>query len=302
MQSDDLDTSGFLRLALHRFGLDADQSPASLESRSGAGVHAVRTSTGAAAYLKLTPVALGSEALAAARRELCFYRQLAARVPVRTPRLLDASDDADGVVLLLAAAGTPVPVGSWTADMWTTLGRDLAALHEMTNLGQPAWDRPDDLRSAVAVPDLVAIGKFWSATLPRLTELIATRGDLAKAMDTLPSVFVHGDCHTGNIVVSGGSLSFLDWQTAGSGRPGADLAFVNVRAATHGVTAPADLTAAYLKHRDIDRRELQLAILAEELAIYVFQWPPFAAYNTPAEAQRVRQRASRLTTRWFDGA
>jgi aminoglycoside phosphotransferase (APT) family kinase protein len=285
---------------LQRFGLDSDQSPASRESRSGAGVHAVSTSTGDAAYLKLTPMALGSEALAAARRELRFYRQLAARVPVRTPRLLDASDDGDGVVLLLEATGTPVPVGSWTADMWTALGRDLAALHEMADPGQAAWTRPDQLRAALAAPDLVAIEEFWGATLPQLAELIAAREDLVTAMDVLPSVLVHGDCHTDNIAVSGGSLSFLDWQTTGRGRPGSDLAFLNVRAATAGVTAPVELTTAYMRHRDIDRRVLQHALLAEELAVYVFQWPPFAAYNTLTKVERVRRRASRLTTHWFE--
>jgi aminoglycoside phosphotransferase (APT) family kinase protein len=288
--------------ALQRFRLKPDRPPAHLESSSGAGVHAVRTSGGDAAYLKLTPTALGSDALAAARRELRFYRQLAVRVPVRTPRLLDASDDEDGVMLLLAATGTTAPAELWTVDMWTTLGRDLAALHDMADPAEPAWIRPDHLRAALAEPDLVAVERFWGATLPRLGDLISARGDLANAMDALPAVFVHGDCHTGNIAVTGESLSFLDWQMAGSGRPGTDLAFLNVRAAPAGVTSPAELTAAYLRHRDVDRRLLELALLAEELAVYIFQWPPYAAYNAPAGVERVRARASRLTTRWFHQA
>jgi aminoglycoside phosphotransferase (APT) family kinase protein len=300
VQSDHPVASGLLQNALQRFELDLDQLSTSLETRSGAGVHAVSTSTGDAAYLKLTPMALGSEALAAARRELRFYRRLAATVPVRTPRLLDASDDGEGVILLLAAAGTPIPVRSWTTDMWAALGRDLAALHEMADPGQPAWTRPDQLRAALAAPDLVATEEFWGTTLPQLAELIAARGDLVRAMDVLPPVFVHGDCHTDNIAVSGGSLSFLDWQMAGRGRPGTDLAFLNVRAATGGVTAPVELTTEYMRHRDIDRGVLRRALLAEELAIYVFQWPPFAAYNTPVEVERVRRKTSRLTTRWFE--
>jgi aminoglycoside phosphotransferase (APT) family kinase protein len=284
--------------ALRRFGVEPDEPETRLESRSGAGIHAVRTSGGAAAYLKLTPAALGPDALAAARRELRFYRELAARAPVRTPRLLDAAEDGDGVALLLAAAGAPADVRTWTPGMWAALGRDLAALHS----GEPAWRRPDQLRAALAAPDLAAVELFWGATLPRLADLVSARTDLNRAMDALPAVFVHGDCHTGNIAVTGESLTFLDWQMSGSGRPGTDLAFLTVRATPAGVTAPPDLTAAYLRHRNVDRRTLQLALLAEELAVYLFQWPPFAAYNTPAGVERVRQRAARLTTRWFQEA
>jgi aminoglycoside phosphotransferase (APT) family kinase protein len=185
--------------------------------------------------------------------------------------------------------------------MWAALGRDLAALHE-TDMGEFGWARPDTLRSALAAPDLVAVERFWGATLPRLADVIAAREELANAMDVLPSVFVHGDSHTGNIAVADESLIFLDWQMSGTGRPGADLSFLNVRAAPAGVTAPPELAAAYLRNRDVGPRALERALLAEEMAVYVFQWPPFAAYNTPAGVERVRQRASLLATRWFQEA
>ncbi|MFF5290173.1 phosphotransferase enzyme family protein [Paractinoplanes globisporus] len=287
---------------LRRFGLEPDEPATGLESRSGAGVHAVRTSRGVACYLKVTPAALGPDLLAAARRELRFYRDLAERAPVRTPRLLDAADDGDGVALLLAAAGKPAEAGSWTPGMWAALGRDLAALHDMADLGGQPWTRPDHLREALAVPDLAVVEQFWGATLPRLADLISARTDLFDAMDALPAAFVHGDCHTGNIAVTGEGLTFLDWQMSGRGRPSTDLAFLNVRAAPAGVTPPPALTTAYVAHRGLDRRMVELAILAEELTIYVFEWPPFAAYNNSAGIERVRQRASRLARRWFQRA
>ncbi|MDG4824692.1 phosphotransferase [Asanoa sp. WMMD1127] len=112
-----------------------------LESRSGAGVRPVTTAAGAAAYAKLVPAALGPDALAAARRELRFYRELAPTAPVRTPALLDHVDTAAGVALLLADAGRTRDVRTWTIDMWASLGRDLAALH--TSPSTPGWIAPD---------------------------------------------------------------------------------------------------------------------------------------------------------------
>jgi hypothetical protein len=37
----------------------------------------------------------------------------------------------------------------------------------------------------------------------------------------------------------------------------------------------------------------------EELAIFVFQWPPFAAYNSPAGIARVNDRTRQLAATWF---
>lgn len=110
--------SGEFRVAVERTGVQA-------ESRSGAGVHAVRTAEGAAAYLKVTPASSGSEALALARRELRFYRGLAPVAPVRTPRLLDSLEAEDGVAMLLASGGESRAAASWTPGMWADLGRDL---------------------------------------------------------------------------------------------------------------------------------------------------------------------------------
>jgi aminoglycoside phosphotransferase (APT) family kinase protein len=51
--------------------------------------------------------------------------------------------------------------------------------------------------------------------------------------------------HTDNIVHSSESLVFLDWQMSGVGRPGSDLAFLNVRAMPAGVTTPPERTARF---------------------------------------------------------
>jgi Ser/Thr protein kinase RdoA (MazF antagonist) len=292
--------SSFVSTILGRFGVLTQVSEAQLDSQSGADVHAAATADGQAVFLKLTQSTQGPDAMAAARRELRFYQDVAPAAPVRTPKLLDFADTDDGVAMLLQAAGEPLPVGSWTPDMWATLGRDLAALHSMPPPANPNWHRPDALRWALADPDLAAIQAFWGPVLPRLADILSRRSELEETMAALPPAFVHGDCHTDNITHSEGSLVLLDWQVSGIGRPGSDLAFLNVRAMPAGVTAPPDLLDAYLSGRPCDRRTLELALVAEELAVFIFQWPPFAVYNSLAGVARVRQRTRALCEQWFD--
>jgi hypothetical protein len=98
------------------------RSGGSLESRSGAGVHPVVTADGIAAYLKIAPRHLAAP-------EVDFYRFV--EVPVSTPSLIDFKEVDGTIALLLADAGSTVPVTRWTASMWGAVGRDLAALHAM---------------------------------------------------------------------------------------------------------------------------------------------------------------------------
>lgn len=284
-------SSSFVPDALRTLRVVPDGRDGRLESRSGAGVHRVRTAGGAAAFVKLVPSALGPDALAAARRELRFYRELAPAAPIRTPAMLDHLDTDDGVVLLLAAAGEPVDVRAWTPGMWAALGRDLAALHGMPG---HEWARPDSLGAAMAHPDLPAITAFWGPALPGLDEILSAAHRLTAAVSASPPGFVHGDCHTMNITVADGTLVFCDWQSAGAGRASADLAFLSVRAVPAGVRVPSALLDAYLEARPGRPAELRRATAAEELATLVFQWPRFARYNSPAGIARVRARARQL--------
>jgi aminoglycoside phosphotransferase (APT) family kinase protein len=293
-------SSDFMTMVLDEFGVAAQESRARLESRSGAGVRAVRTTDGQTGYVKVTPAMLGPRALAAARRELRFYQDLAPVAPVRTPRLLDCVDAEDGVAVLLEAAGEPRDAASWTADMWADLGRELATLHSMPLPTGTDWNRPDALREALADPDLEEIYACWAPALPQLADLVAQRIELEDQIRALPPVFTHGDCHTDNIVHSAGSLVFCDWQEAGIGRPVSDLAFLSVRVTPAGVTVPRALVDAYLDNRPCERHALQRALVAEELAILVFLWPPFAAFNSLSGIARVRRRARELTGRWFE--
>lgn len=243
------------------------------DARSGAGIWVVRSG---AAFLKITPAG------PAADRELHFYRDVAPAAPVRTPALLGVVSDESGVALLLEAAGSPLPPASWTSTMWGTLGTELAALHSMpVPSGTPSVLPPVDVA-------------FWAGRLPDRPDLAA----LTAAMDAMPTVFAHGDCHTANLLHGKDSLVFCDWQSSGPGRPSADLAFPSVRATPSGTVVPPALVDAYLEARSVDPVVLRRAVVAEELATFLCLWPPYAPFNGPDAVARVVARTRDLARRW----
>ncbi|MEW1865660.1 aminoglycoside phosphotransferase family protein [Streptomyces sp. NPDC088194] len=283
--------------AVEEFGLVVDQRATG--SASGAGVYGARTAEGRQVYLKATPAELGARALAAARRELNFYRQLATALPVVSPRLLGALDDGQGVVLLLEKAGTPRDAASWTPDMWARLGRELAALHGTPPPTDDYWRRPDVLLQALTAPDTAAVTAFWQPALPQLAEVVARRDELLTRSASLPAVLVHGDCHTDNVVFSDGRPVLCDWQESVIGRPVSDLAFLSVRATPTGITVPPALLDAYAEAGSHDRGALEQALLAEELAMFVFLWPGYATYIDRVGTERIHRRGRALADRYF---
>ncbi|MFD2795244.1 phosphotransferase family protein [Promicromonospora vindobonensis] len=288
-------TVDLLTEALGAFGAVRTDAAPPTEARSGAGVYSVRTPHGERGYLKATPVGLGTGAMAKAERELRFYQQVAPTTPVATPVLLDILCTSGGIALLLSDVGTERPASAWTDQDWSRLARDLAEVHSMP-LPDGDWSRPDPLGTALATPDHDQIRAFWAPVLPALEGLLANRDEIFARLDAQPTAFVHGDCHTGNIVHGERGPAFCDWQPAGLGRASADLAFLSVRATPAGVQVPSALVRDYLAHRPTvaDPAELERAALLEELAVYVFEWPPYAAYNDAAGVARVQQRARAL--------
>jgi aminoglycoside phosphotransferase (APT) family kinase protein len=267
--------------AAREFGVTIDDAAGPGDAHSGADVRRVRTHDGQSAYLKVTRADPGSRMLDAARRELRFYRDRAAVVPVRTPVLLDARDLDQGVALLLGAAGDQVPVTEWSSAAWSGLGRDLAGLHAVP-LASGDRDRPDTLLEAMAAPDLAAITGFWGDVLPGLPGLLESADTLREELAAQPAVLVHGDCHTGNVLHSAGGLVFCDWQSAGAGRAASDLAMIAVRAAPSGARVPPALMSEYLGQRGAGVSQLERTLILEELAIFVFQWPTYAVHHGPA--------------------
>lgn len=282
-------STSLLHAVLREFGVSTTDFGGPADSRSGAGVHRVRTASGQPAFLKTTPAHLGPDALAAAHRELRFYRMPAP--PCRTPDLLAWHDSPAGVALLLTSAGRTVSPREWSPAMWAALGDQLAFVH---GIALPAWSRPDPLCDAMAGIDHA----YW-ADVPELPAVLARTDELCAHMSALPDVFVHGDCHTGNVLFRDGRLALCDWQMAGAGRPSTDLAFLSVRATPSGVVVPPDLVNAYLSRRPCDADLLRRAMVADELATFLFLWPPFAAVNTPTGNARVARRVRSLAERWL---
>jgi phosphotransferase family enzyme len=270
-------TGELLARALREFRVTVDGSGNQPDAGSGAGVWAARTASGDAAVLKVTPPG------PPAQRELRFYREVAGAAPVRTPALLDAFSDESGVALLLAAAGSPCSPASWTAAMWAELGTALAALHGMP---APPGGAPRD-PPPVDHP-------FWAGRLPELPD----RAALLDAMNALPPVFTHGDCHLANLLHGPAGLVFCDWQSSGPGRPGTDLAFPSVRATPAGTVVPPTLLDAYLLARPVDRAVLSRAVIAEELSFFLYLWPPYAPDTSPTGIARVVARTRELAHRW----
>jgi Ser/Thr protein kinase RdoA (MazF antagonist) len=287
-----------MSLAVRKFGITIDHAARPRNARSGAGVYRARMNGDRSAYLKITPAALGPGALDAARRELRFYLQLAAEVPVQTPPLLDALEIDPGVALLLAAAGDQVQVSAWSGKAWSMLGGDLAGLHTVQVAPQD-WVRPDPLLDAMSEPASGTITQFWGDILPGLSDIMDSRDALREELAAQPAVLIHGDCHTSNIMHAADGLVFCDWQSAGAGRATCDLAMLGVRAAPAGIAVPSNAMTAYVNRRGGDADEIERALILEELAILVFQWPPFAAHNTRAGIARVRDRTRDLAAKWF---
>jgi aminoglycoside phosphotransferase (APT) family kinase protein len=121
-------------------------------------------------------------------------------------------------------------------------------------------------------------------------------------MNTLADCFLHGDCHTDNVVIEDSHLIWLDWQGAGAGNPAAELAFPSVRATPSGASLPQqDMVDRYAGDRDLDSARVSRATLAAELAIFLLTWPEYASYNTDTGIGRVHRHVQQLARRWLAG-
>ncbi len=160
------------------------------------------------------------------------------------------------------------------------------------------WARPDDLLAALENPEMDQIKAMW-AEQREVCQVANARGVILEHLRGMPEAVVHGDCHTGNIVHGNDGLGFCDWQAFGIARASSDLAFLSVRATPSGVPVPDLVLQAHQSHGQrlgvaMDPARFRWAVALEELAILIFQWPAYAAYNNATGISRVRRRASRL--------
>ena len=269
-------------------------------SMSGSQVYAVTRPDRTRAVLKLTAAAEGP-ARRAAERELHVYLHLRSRVGVRTPELLDHRQSARVVAILLTEHPAPQPASSWSRRQWLDLADDLARLHQTPVPAGPRWRRPSWLEATLHQPDVAVARAFWSwpGEPELLAPILADVAPLHDAISPFADCFLHGDCHTDNILVDHHQLIWADWQGAGVGNPAAELVFPSVRATPAGAVLPQDeMTQRYAEARTLDPAQLRRATLAAELATFLFTWPAYAAYNTPIGIQRVHHRTATLARAW----
>lgn len=273
--------------------------PASTLGKSGSRILFARRDDGRTCVLKVTSLR-EDNAARAGRRELAFYRDLAERMPIRTPALLDAYEDDAVIAMLLSAHGEVEPATSWDRRSWLALAFDLARLH---GTAVPAPDRWTEMWShfaALSEPDLPMIDGFWREDLGSALDAIVERRErLAQEILQAGECFIHGDCHTENILREDGALVWIDWQGTGIGNPARDLAFLHVRATPSGARIPPQLLATYCRERHTDLVRMRRSVIAAELGIFIFEWPPYASFNSPAGTQRVRRRTRDLAQGWM---
>ncbi len=150
-------------------------------------------------------------------------------------------------------------------------------------------------------PNMATAHAFWSwPGAPELLSPIFTdTAPLHDAISPFTDCFLHGDCHTDNLLVDHHQLIWTDWQGAGAGNPAAELAFPSIRATPAGAVLPQDeMTQRYAEARTLDPAQLRRATLAAELATFLFTWPEYAAYNTEIGIERVHQRVASLARAW----
>jgi len=166
--------------------------------------------------------------------EVFFYRDLASRLPVDTPRVLDARILDDGRAWLIMEEITGVKDDlTWSEDDYRAILSDMARLHaqywSQTNLLDdcPWLWRPDEqsLQALIAArrSDLEAISASW---LPQALPEVFGADRLALARDILEqpnrlfgpmldagTTLVHGDYWFHNVLVtSAGRRVLVDWQ------------------------------------------------------------------------------------------
>jgi aminoglycoside phosphotransferase (APT) family kinase protein len=144
---------------------------------------------------------------------------------------------------------------------------------------------------------------FWREDLGSLLDaIIESRDLLEREIPQAGECFVHGDCHTENILREDGALVWIDWQSAGIGNPARELAFLNVRTTPSGAVIAPESLAYYCNQRDINLERMERSVIAAELAIFIFEWPLYASFNTPAGIRHVRRRTRYLAEQWIEVA
>jgi Ser/Thr protein kinase RdoA (MazF antagonist) len=267
---------------------------------SGSGVYLLRFDEGEV-VLKITRHG-GGEGVPGARREVRFYRELAPRLPVLAPRLLASADGDQVTCLLLSAAHPASQANGWTRRRWVEVATELGILHgsEVALAGASAWlrrIRPLEQHDAAG-----AMAYWRKAGCADLAEqLLSASPELAAAVAALPDCLVHGDCHTGNLLVdAAGELVWADWQEVSIGHGPEDLALLWQRAEFDGARPPRSaMLAVYARARGLASDVvLRRSMVAAELLLLLLAWPQHLIVADSGRCRLMIRRLYRLAAAW----
>lgn len=263
---------------------------------SGAGVFGLRLD-GKLVVLKVSAHPAEPDSLGL---ELRFYRELAGRVPVRTPRLLDGVTANGRDILLLTRSEPPVPARAWTQHEWLKVACQLGALHrsvEPAELAATGW-----AGHAADHPDLDGRAELWSTTpAGSLARALLAEFDRIQDECTAPTgCLIHGDCHADNLLRDSHRLVWVDWQAVGHGHGPEDLALLWQRAEYNGADVPRESTlAAYTKMRGVKADAgFRRAVIAAELKLLLLGWPDFLLRRDDAGRDLLIGRLHDLAAAW----
>ena len=200
------------------------------------------------------------------RRELAFYRDVAAHVPMETARVYTARIADNGVdfVLLLE------DLADWdNADHLAGLSMDRARLCLAQLAGLHAWSGdPEVLESFPSIDTpiarellLPAFGPGWEiyrthteasvpAAVGRFAERFAERAVAALPVLTERDMLLHGDIRADNLFFAGDRMKVVDFQFASRGTGAADVAYLITQGLPVKVREGHDeaLVREYLQH------------------------------------------------------
>ncbi|MGW0229896.1 phosphotransferase family protein [Actinopolymorpha singaporensis] len=266
---------------------------------SGSAVHLLSVDGEREVVLKVTTGG------ARARREFGFYREVAALLPVRTPRLLAGAETDDGqTVLLLTNARPAPPPDRWSARDWERAAAQLGALHRpevAESVSGFGWlSRAErDGSAAAAHTARAAWRRLGHESLAR--PLLDRDGEFGDALSRLPTCLCHGDWHVDNLLLDADDeFVWIDWQEAGLDRGPGDLALLWQRAEFDGAHPPREaMFAAYAKARGIPLdATLRAATVAAEIRMILYGWPDHLRAVDPARRDIVLGRLARLAAEW----
>ncbi|HEY3266065.1 MAG TPA: aminoglycoside phosphotransferase family protein [Armatimonadota bacterium] len=287
---------------------------------SGARAYRIRFDDGRELVLKARLPDADADSHAGAAREAEFYRRLAARLPVRTPRIHGVEHGpAVGVWMVMESLRPAPSPAACSAAHFARVAEDLGRLHaafwgraaELDAceflIRRPIAVSDDELAHARAswahVREEPRFAPVWTEARVRFIEAaIATTPEAQRHLAALPETLIQGDCHIGNILLdAAGALVWADWQGAAIGRGPADLSFLYQRADVAGATVDLEaLLAAY--HRglsgalgeDIPIDALRRAALASEWTVRLLEWPHYLDYATPESLAAFMDRLDAL--------